>query len=256
MTHNCILRKFEKPELCSSMNPIYVGLHGHSGKGGRVGNANAPEEYRYGLLHDSPVAESQPDIYEVLDRYVKSFDKMFDDNKEGLEGTARQVKSLYLYSRAAGTGKTTTSVALMNEYMIRNYLGHIARGKSAPRRPVYFLDVNKWQTLYNAFNRPRVPEDKAEKAATEYYEMMDFAMDTEFVVLDDIGVRDSTEGFRGDLHTIINERVANQRPTIYTSNITINELDDVFGEERLSDRVRDLTQIIEFKGKSKRGRRT
>src|SRR5699024_7718101 len=148
------------------------------------------------------------------DRYVKSFDKMFDDNKEGLEGTARQVKSLYLYSRAAGTGKTTTSVALMNEYMIRNYLGHIARGKNAPRRPVYFLDANKWRTLYNVVNRPRGPEDKAEKAYKEDNEMTGLAMDTECVVLDDIGVSDSTEGFRGDLLTIINEIVANQRPTI------------------------------------------
>ena len=72
-------------------------------------------------------------------------------------------------------------------------------------------------------------------------------------MLDDIGVRDATDGFRGDLHTVINARVTNQLPTIYTSNIALDQLWQVFGERRLADRVGDLCREIEFVGESKKG---
>ncbi|MEC0488035.1 DNA replication protein, partial [Bacillus glycinifermentans] len=50
-------------------------------------------------------------------------------------------------------------------------------------------------------------------------------------------------------------RVTNQLSTIYTSNIAIERLPDVFGEQRLTDRIRDLCRVIEFEGESKRGLR-
>jgi DNA replication protein DnaC len=120
---------------------------------------------------------------------------------------------------------------------------------------VFFLEVAEFQNLYNAFNRNKVPEEIAEPAAEKYYRWMRYAQETSLVVLDDIGTRSSTEGFRGDLHSIVNARVTNQLPTIYTSNILISDLETVFGEKRLADRVRDMTVILEFTGSSKRGKR-
>jgi DNA replication protein DnaC len=84
---------------------------------------------------------------------------------------------------------------------------------------------------------------------------MDKAKSAPFAVLDDIGVRAVTDGFRGDLHEVINHRVANKLPTIYTSNIPIDQLDGIFGERRLSDRIRHMTKEIHFEGTSKRGMR-
>ena len=111
-------------------------------------------------------------------------------------------------------------------------------------------------TDYNGFNRPRVPEDVAAPASERYYEAMEQAKAAPFAVLDDIGVRnDVTEGFRGDLHSIINYRVTNALPTVYTSNLPIVDLPRVFGEERLADRMRDMCVEIEFTGGSRRGMR-
>lgn len=261
MNDKCLLRNLA-PELCTPTNPLYIGLHGYNGDGGRVGAMEAPADYRGVLLSDSPVRGSQADIYKKLESYVKSFDKQFEDVRDELQTTGQavtenelRIKSLYLFSRAPGTGKTTTAVALANEYLLRHYIGHLKRKQTPDQRPVYFLDVNKLQTKYNEFNRPRVPQDIAEEAARWYYRAIQRAKQTEFVVCDDIGVRDATDGFRGDLHSVIDHRVTNRKPTVYTSNLLISELPTVFGEARLADRIKDMTMEISFKGTSKRGQR-
>ena len=114
--------------------------------------------------------------------------------------------------------------------------------------------MNEWQTLYNGFARSNIPADIAEKYSRPYYEAMEKAKKTPFVVLDDLGLRQASDAFRADLHTIINYRVTNGLPTVYTSNIPVEELETVF-DRRFYDRVRDKKQtaVIAFKGESQRG---
>ncbi|WP_270568559.1 ATP-binding protein, partial [Bacillus sonorensis] len=150
----------------------------------------------------------------------------------------------------SGTGKTTTAAALLNEWLRIHYSGSLKRGQQPLQRPAYFLDVNEWQT---EFNLATMTND--EDGLTEFKRKMTLAMSAPFAVLDDVGVRDCTPAFRGYLHAIVNARVTNQLPTIYTSNIAIERLPDVFGEQRLTDRIRDLCRVIEFEGESKRGLR-
>ncbi|GIQ64889.1 hypothetical protein PACILC2_34570 [Paenibacillus cisolokensis] len=199
-------------------------------------------------LDNSPAREGQPEIYELLSEYAATFARQFDDD-------AAPIKSLYLYSHEPGTGKTTTAAAVLNEYIVRHYIGAIKRGRQPAEVPAYFLDVNAWQSDFNEFNRPRIPDEIAEPAAERYYRAQKRAMTAPFVVLDDIGVRECSEAFRADLHRIINARVTAGLPTVYTSNIPLSEINDVFREvpARLADRMRDLCAVLTFKGGSKRG---
>ncbi len=133
-------------------------------------------------------------------------------------------------------------------------MGSLKRGQTPKERPVFFLDVNEWQTHYNRYTRPGVPDWRKEEAADVYYAWLARAKVADFAVLDDIGVRGASEAFRGDLHDIINARVAAEKPTVYTSNIPFADLAGLY-DARLADRVRDQCLEAPFKGQSKRGRR-
>lgn len=232
---------------CNNHCPHFIALHGMNAKGGRAGLTGVPSDYRLVTLTNSPVRASQPKIYEMLDKYAATFGRQFDENGD-------RIKSVYMWSKSPGTGKTTTAVALLNDWLVAHYLGSLKRGRQPLQMPAYFLDVNEWQTLYNEFNRSHVPEDVAEHASREYYRRLQAAKQAPFAVLDDIGVRQATEGFRGDLHSIINYRVTNGLSTVYTSNLPIEDMARIF-DERLYDRMRDMCVQLHFEGESKRGKR-
>jgi DNA replication protein DnaC len=228
---------------------------GYNGAGGRVGAANVPADYSGVTIANSPARgamardnEKEYRAYSVVEPYARTFTRQFGDTSD------ERIKSLYLYSESPGTGKTTTAAALIHEWVIRHYIGSIQRNGQPLERPAYFLDVNAWQTLFLGFNRSHVPAETAEPLAAEYYAMEQRVKAAPFAVLDDIGVRSASEAFRADLHSIVNHRVANGLPTVYTSNVMLADLAQVF-DRRLTDRVRERCVEIPFVGESKRGLR-
>src|SRR5690606_34986759 len=130
----------------------------------------------------------QEQLGAVIDRYIETFARVFEPDSE-------PIKSLYLFSRSPGTGKTTTAATLLNEYAAQYYIGSLRKGVQIAANPVYFLDTNAWQTLNNEFNRAHIPADIAEAAAGRYLSDKARAKSAKFAVLDDIGVRGATEAF-------------------------------------------------------------
>ena len=230
-------------------------MHGMDGRGGRAGLAGVPSDYRLVTLANSPVRANQPKIYEMLDKYTATFERQFDED-------SKRIKSLYLWSESPGTGKTTTAVALLNAWLVAHYIGSLKRGRQPLQQPAYFLDVNEFQTRYNLAT---MTDDDAELSTIR--ELIGMCQRIPFLVMDDIGVRGASEAFRAYLHAIINYRVANGLPTVYTSNIPIHsdvepekrvkekkpyDIRDVF-DDRLYDRIRDQCAVLHFEGESKRG---
>src|SRR5690625_2731300 len=168
---SCILEDYRK-DKCASCDHLCghrIALHGLDGNGGRVGAAGLPRDYRYVTLANSPVRESQPEIYAALERYVETFG-------------GGEEKSLYLWSENPGTGKTTTASALLNAWIAQDYLGSIKRGEQPRQVSAYFLDVNSWQELYTGFTRPSIPQEIAERSSRPYYAQMERARTAPFAV--------------------------------------------------------------------------
>lgn len=243
--HKCVLSSscsVAGTEVCTNLCEHYVGIHGHNDNGGRVRAAQIPKDYRTVTLLNSPVRTEQSRLYASIDRYAESFTRVFT-------GESEPIKSLYLYSKNPGTGKTTTAVALVNEWIRINYLGSLKYGKRPSMLPAYFLDVNEFQTKHNLAT---MTSDEAE--LEEIKQTINVCRSVDFLVMDDIGLRNATDSFRSYVHAIVNHRTTYGKPTIYTSNLPIEEMKDVF-DERLYDRMNDLCVQLHFKGESKRGQR-
>ena len=248
MTRKCLLDAHKRGgcATCQATCQHRIALEGLNGKGGRIGAAKVPSEYRDLTLATSPARTEQSKIYGMLTKYVATFERQFDASTE-------RVKSLYLWSKNPGTGKTSTATALINEYIVAHYLGSLKRGIQPIQRPAYFFDANSFQKLYTGFTRNGIPKEIAEKNSRLYYTQMELAKTTPFVVLDDVGVRSVTDGFRQDIHDIINHRDANGMASVFTSNVPITDLSEIF-DERFYDRVRHEGAVLHFSGESRRGR--
>jgi DNA replication protein DnaC len=247
MSHanNCILSsrcKIANTTQCNKACEHFIAMHGYSAKGGRLASANAPLDYKLLTLANSPARANQAQVYATIEKYVATFERMFDPE-------APRIKSLYLVSESPGTGKTTTAIAVMNEWIIASYLGAKRRGIQVPLVPAVFLDTNAFQTDYNLAT---MTNDDA--AIGSIKATIQRAQQAPFAVLDDIGVRSASEAFRSYVHAIVNYRTANGLPTIFTSNLPIEEMAVVF-DARLYDRMRDMCAVLHFSGNSFRGRR-
>jgi DNA replication protein DnaC len=247
MSHanNCILSsrcKIANTAQCNKACEHFIAMHGYSAKGGRLASANAPIDYKLLTLTNSPARANQAQVYATIEKYVGTFERMFDPE-------APRIKSLYLISESPGTGKTTTAIAVMNEWIIASYLGAKKRGMQVPLVPAVFLDTNAFQTDYNLAT---MTNDDA--AMVKIKSTILRVQAAPFAVLDDIGLRSASEAFRSYVHAIVNYRTANGLPTIFTSNLPIDEMAVVF-DARLYDRMRDMCAVLHFGGESKRGRR-
>jgi DNA replication protein DnaC len=247
MTHanNCILSsrcKLAGTSECNRACGHFIAMHGYSAKGGRVANANTPTDYRLLTAQTSPARANQAQIYATIEKYAATFDRQF-------EADGARIKSLYLWSESPGTGKTTTAIAVLNEWLIAHYLGSLKRNRQATQTAAYFLDVNAFQTDYNLATMTNDDAAMGSIKAT-----IQRAQQAPFAVLDDIGVRSASEAFRSYVHAIVNYRTANGLPTVFTSNLPIEEMAVVF-DARLYDRMRDMCAVLHFSGTSARGRR-
>lgn len=217
-------------EHCKPTSPTHISVMA------RYNIANIPQEYRAVFLGNSPAKDEQSGIYSIMHKYVASF-----TNEEA------RIKNIYMYSREPGTGKTTTAVAVLNEYIRRRYIYYVSINKKVPETLGIFLDLNEFQTRYNLASMANDDESMGDiRDNVLRYQAV------EFLVIDDLGVRKATESFRALVHSIINYRVTAGLPTVFTSNVRMKEMEGVF-DSRLYDRIKDQTLDLTFSGTSKRG---
>ena len=125
---------------------------------------------------------------------------------------------LYIYSGTKGSGKTMLSCCLVNE-IVKRYAGSVK-----------FINILDFIELTRK-------EYKGEK------EEINAIHNAALLVLDDIGVQLSKEWIDTVLYRLINERYVKRLPTIYTSNIPVDQLKM---DSRIIDRIESTTYAVKL----------
>lgn len=140
--------------------------------------------------------------------------------------------SMYIYG-PTGTGKTVTAAFLAVDW----YRGLWMDGASGDKTFKFLSAPDLLLQIKATFGRPGVSE----------YSVLRGYMEVDLLVLDDLGTGHTAESnwALGILYVLINYRYEHLKQTIITSNVPLEELADVFGDERITSRIERMCKIVE-----------
>jgi DNA replication protein DnaC len=187
------------------------------------------------LLHIRQNIEAYLQKSGVPPKYLKSSFENFnviDENRKCVSACRQYLihhrpvySGLYLFGNC-GTGKTHLAAAITRELLLKG-------------QPVTFTCVPRLCfEVKKAFDGGlKITEHNAIKAYTS----------CEYLVLDDLGAEKPTEWVKKTLGYIIYERDNMFKPTIITSNLSLDEISDRVAP-RISSRIAGMSQIIHVQG--------
>lgn len=199
-----------------------------------------PEELRKEKIRQESRDKPEPVLTEigVGRRHVHcSFDtyqgkaKVVDVCRAFLENPADMV-----LTGAPGTGKTHLAAAILRELVRESKI----RGKETAR----FVPVPELLAEIRASYRDDGPDER---------DILDKYSQLPYLVLDDLGAEKSTEWSITTLYLIIDRRYRDMRPTVVTTNLTLDQIAKTLSE-RISSRLAS-GKVIEIKGEDYRMKR-
>ncbi|MCY8256437.1 DNA replication protein [Bacillus spizizenii] len=225
---------------------LYLSIHGEDGQGGLWKTTNVPPKYKDSFFNNLPIEADNKMAYTFIKAYVGNL----------LENVSNGI-GMFFYSipnaqnkRGTGTGKTTSAIAILHEYLVARAIEEMGGGRKITVNPALFYKASELQNLYNSQFRGTF--EMQEKASYRYYKAKSLLMKSELLVLDDIGIRQKiTDAFENELTEIIDARDSKMLMTIYTSNLPIETLAENLGE-RIASRIEGMTEQVAFKGKDHR----
>lgn len=152
--------------------------------------------------------------------------EQFESVREFARTASRTRRSLYLHG-PVGVGKSHLAYAALKEI--------IGLGASG-----YSITV------------PRLLDYLRKEDAEEYLDRMDLLTESQVLLLDDVGAHKATEWATEKAFIIVDARVSAMLPTIYTSNLSLDDLCAAPGWERIADRIAGSSTVVGFSGESYR----
>lgn len=76
-----------------------------------------------------------------------------------------------------------------------------------------------------------------------------------YLAIDDLGVEKVTDWAYQMLYRIINHRYEHQRVTYFSSNLSLDELGQKFGDMRIPSRIQAMCEVVKFTGEDYRSKK-
>jgi DNA replication protein DnaC len=249
LENTCLLAKYcskaGNPVFCHALCFPYTRLYGENGDGGLLAVANIPKKYRNSTLERLPIKEENPKAFAIVQRYGQ---KVVEKVDEGV--------GLYLYGvpskenpKGVGNGKTTSAIAILLEYLRERTILEAKRERKIEDVPAFFMKMSKFQNIYNS--QFRGSNNSQAENGDKYQALKRKMVKCDLLVLDDIGLRGTTEALQNELYEIIDERDTNERATIFTSNVPLDKIAEILGEQ-IASRIEGMTFGVPFYGKDNR----
>ena len=138
-----------------------------------------------------------------------------------------EVKGLYIRG-SVGVGKTRLMASILN--------------RQVQDKSVAFVRVPE------LLDRMRMSGFSASSSASEEAEYLAMYRSVDVLGLDDVGADKGSDYARRTLQTLYEHRMDNGKRTIWTSNLTLAELEEFFGDERLSSRIAGNADVVNIGG--------
>lgn len=182
-----------------------------------------PEKYRYNI----PLKPEPADVlaFEALNDYKETVLTHIEDGK-----------GLYIWSKSTGSGKTSWACKIMSHYFRK-----IAFNTGLENEGLFIYLPTFLEDLRNYYDTKD----------PEFEEVLEMLKKCKLLIIDDIGSEKFTEWVRERLVSIINTRVSNGLTTLYTSNLSPEELKAELGD-RISSRILGSSGVIEITGGDRR----
>jgi DNA replication protein DnaC len=183
-----------------------------------------PENYKYNIALTPQIKDI--DAFETLNGF-----------KENILQEVEGGSNLYIWGKSTGCGKTSWACKIMSHYFRK-----IAFSSGLENEGLYIYLPVFLDDLRNAFDE-KDPDFEVE---------LEMVKRCKLLIIDDIGSEKLTEWVRERIVSIIHTRVSNGLSTIYTSNLSPDELKEEMGD-RISSRILGGSKIVEIKGADRRG---
>lgn len=163
-----------------------------------------PERYRYTIA-------LKPENGEDLEAFTK-----LDNYKNDVLSMVDEGRGLYIWGKSTGNGKTSWACKIMS-YFFRK----IAFNTGLENEGLYIFLPTFLEDL----------RDNYDNKDPEFDEVLRMIKTCRLLIIDDIGAERVTDWVRERMVSIINTRVSNNLTTIYTSNLSPEELRGELGDE-------------------------
>ena len=148
-------------------------------------------------------------IYEFTNQYANTFNPKAD--------------SLLMFGRT-GLGKTHLSLAIANTVLEKGY------------SVIYDSVINILRNI-----------EREHFSREHSSEMIDLIMDTDLLILDDLGTEYETQFYNATIYNIVNTRLNSSKPTIISTNLDFAGINSKYGE-RVVSRIVAAYTCLEFQG--------